>query len=109
MYESTIDNKALMLYCSVSCDFRRFSVDQAEMKKFISFFKELHCLPDEINFSISYTDPRNGDLLPINNDDNLLRAFSTAMPLIRLFIYREKMSSQLFGTLIIQINVRRRV
>jgi len=63
------------------------------MTKFTEFYllvKELHCLPDEINFTTSYTDPRNGDLLPINNDDNLLRAYSTAMPLLRLFIYREQ-------------------
>ena len=41
-------------------------------------------------FTISYTDPRNGDLLPVNNDDNMIRAFTTAMPFIRLFVYREQ-------------------
>lgn len=68
-------------------------MDRAKMKLFPEFHllvKDLHCLPDEINFTISYTDPRNGDLLPINNDDNLLRAYTTAMPFLRLFIYREQ-------------------
>lgn len=41
-------------------------------------------------FSLSYTDPRNQDLLPITNDENMMRAFLTAMPLIKLFVYRER-------------------
>ena len=68
-------------------------MDRAKMKQFPEFHllvKDLHCLPNEINFTISYTDPRNGDLLPINNDDNLLRAYTTAMPFLKLFVYREQ-------------------
>ena len=57
---------------------------------FSALVKESHWLPQEMPFSISYTDPRNGDLLPINNDDNLNRAFTTAMPLMRLIIYRKQ-------------------
>lgn len=57
---------------------------------FSSLVKESHWLPQEMPFTISYTDPRNGDLLPINNDENLNRAFSTAMPLMRLIIYRKQ-------------------
>ena len=56
---------------------------------FHSLVKESHHLPSDMPFTISYTDPRNGDLLPITNDENLQRAFTTAMPLLRLFIYRE--------------------
>ena len=56
---------------------------------FQSLVKESHHLPSDMPFTISYTDPRNGDLLPITNDENLQRAFTTAMPLLRLFIYRE--------------------
>ena len=56
---------------------------------FHSLVKESHHLPADMPFTISYTDPRNGDLLPITNDENLQRAFTTAMPLLRLFIYRE--------------------
>ncbi|CAI8025033.1 Partitioning defective protein 6, partial [Geodia barretti] len=74
------------------CEFRRFGVDRRNCKTlddFHSLVKESHHLPADMPFTISYTDPRNGDLLPITNDENLQRAFTTAMPLLRLFIYRE--------------------
>ena len=45
-------------------------------------------------FTVSYTDPRSSDLLPINNDENMTRAFLTAMPLIKLFVYRERGKGQ---------------
>jgi len=38
---------------------------------------------------LSYTDPKDGDLLPINNDDNLGRAVLTAKPLLRIIIQRK--------------------
>jgi len=75
------------------CEFRRFHVDRTQMNVFNDFYalvKESHHLPSDMPFTISYTDPRNGDLLPITNDDNLERAFTTAMPLIRLVIYRKQ-------------------
>lgn len=86
-------------FVQFECEFRRFSVDRAKLKQFLEFHllvKDLHCLPSDINFTISYTDPRNGDLLPINNDDNLMRAYTTAMPLLRLFIYREQGIKSIF-------------
>lgn len=43
----------------------------------------------EIELLISYIDPRDNDLLPINNDDNYVRAVSTAQPLLRLIIQRK--------------------
>lgn len=43
----------------------------------------------EIELLISYIDPRDNDLLPINNDDNFVRAVSTAQPLLRLIIQRK--------------------
>lgn len=61
-----------------------------QFTEFYSLVKDSHHLPADMPFTISYTDPRNGDLLPINNNDNLMRAFSTALPLLRLFIYREQ-------------------
>ena len=75
------------------CEFRRFHVDRTQMKEFNVFYtlvKESHHLPSDMPFTVSYTDPRNGDLLPITNDENLERAFTTAMPLIRLVIYRKQ-------------------
>ena len=38
---------------------------------------------------IFYTDPTHGDLLPINNDENLAKAISLAKPLLRLFLQRK--------------------
>ena len=61
-----------------------------EFNVFYTLVKESHHLPSEMPFTVSYTDPRNGDLLPITNDENLERAFTTAMPLIRLVIYRKQ-------------------
>lgn len=74
-------------------EFRRFSVDRSQTTQFVELYslvKDSHCLPAEMQFTISYTDPRNGDLLPINNNDNMLHAFSTSLPLLRLFVYREQ-------------------
>jgi partitioning defective protein 6 len=68
-------------------------LDRSETSQFLEFhslIKSSHHLPTDMPFTISYTDPRNGDLLPINNDDNMLRAFGTAQPLLRIFVYRER-------------------
>lgn len=48
----------------------------------------MHQIKD-IELLISYIDPRDNDLLPINNDDNFVRALSTARPLLRLIIQRK--------------------
>lgn len=68
-------------------------MDRTQVNQFDDFHalvKESHHLPGDMPFTVSYTDPRNGDLLPINNNDNLNRAFTTAMPLLRLVIYRKQ-------------------
>lgn len=52
--------------------------------------EKLHRLSD-VAFLISYTDPKDGDLLPINNDDNLARALQNARPLLRIIIQRKGM------------------
>lgn len=75
------------------CEFRRFNIDRSQASHFGDFYSmvgESHHLPSEMPFTISYTDPRNGDLLPITNNDNLLHAFSTALPLLRLLVYRKQ-------------------
>lgn len=74
-------------------EFRRFSVDRTKMTRFEAFsalVRDFFRLPPEMHITITYTDPRNSDLLPINNDDNLQRALSTAMPLLKMFVYREQ-------------------
>jgi len=42
-----------------------------------------------VPFLISYIDPRDNDLLPINNDDNYHRALTTARPLMRIIIQKK--------------------
>ncbi|XP_046681409.1 partitioning defective protein 6 [Homalodisca vitripennis] len=72
-------------------EFRRFSVSKATTMKYDEFhglLEKLHRLGD-VAFLISYTDPRDGDLLPINNDDNLARALQNARPLLRVIIQRK--------------------
>lgn len=72
-------------------EFRRFSLNRTEKLKYEDFkalIEKLHRLHD-VAFLISYTDPRDGDLLPINNDDNLARALLTARPLLRVIIQRK--------------------
>lgn len=56
--------------------------------EFHGLLERLYQLGD-VAFLISYTDPRDGDLLPINNDDNLGRALQNARPLLRVIIQRK--------------------
>lgn len=72
-------------------EFRRFSVDRSLQPKFEDFrslIERLHILTD-IPFLVSYIDPSDQDLLPINNDDNLRRALINAKPLLRVIIQRK--------------------
>lgn len=47
-----------------------------------------HDLGADFNFLIWYTDT-DGDLLPINNDNNLARALLATRSLLRIFIQRK--------------------
>nr|CAG4644130.1 EOG090X09SP [Lepidurus arcticus] len=72
-------------------EFRRFAVERSTTSTFDSFrqlLERLHGLKAD-SVLLSYTDPRDGDLLPINNDDNFARALSAARPLLRLLIQRK--------------------
>ena len=80
-------------------EFRRFALDRDKYRTFESFrdlLEVLHLLkgsPSEnvpsTPFLISYIDPKDNDLLPINNTDNYLRALQTAKPVLRLVIQRQ--------------------
>lgn len=48
-----------------------------------------HDIGPDLNFLIWYTDPTDGDLLPINNDNNLARALLATKSLLRIFIQRK--------------------
>ncbi|XP_074599081.1 partitioning defective protein 6 isoform X2 [Brevipalpus obovatus] len=73
-------------------EFRRYSISRDDVNSFDNFFKKIqgfHKLWD-IPFTISYVDPNQGDLLPINNDDNLKRAVVVSHPrcLLKLILTR---------------------
>ncbi|CAH1110491.1 unnamed protein product [Psylliodes chrysocephalus] len=72
-------------------EFRRFNVERNSQVKFEEFrllIESLHALKDT-PFLVSYIDPSDQDLLPINNDDNLRRALFNAKPLLRIIIQRK--------------------
>lgn len=72
-------------------EFRRWSMKRSETRIFDDFHKQVEKLHQmkNLQFLISYIDPRDNDLLPINNDDNFIRAISTAKPILRLIIQRK--------------------
>lgn len=73
-------------------EFRRWSFKRNETEqsfdKFVALIEQLHKLAN-IQFLILYIDPRDNDLLPINNDDNFGRALKTARPLLRVIVQRK--------------------
>lgn len=80
-------------FIQFDAEFRRWSIKRSEVKCFQEFYKMINGLHriNDTELLISYIDPRDNDLLPINNDDNLLRAASTAQPLLRLIVQRKGM------------------
>lgn len=59
--------------------------------------ERLHQL-SEMPFVLTYIDPRDKCILPINNDDNLRQAVLKAKPLLRIIIQRECKIISLFQT-----------
>ncbi|XP_066259072.1 partitioning defective 6 homolog beta [Euwallacea similis] len=85
-----VDNK-IEVKSKFEAEFRRFSLERNALAKFEEFsalLEKLHKMKD-IAFLISYIDPSDQDLLPINNDDNLRRALVNAKPLLRVIIQRK--------------------
>lgn len=71
-------------------EFRRFGMNRQGLSKFEEFYQlveSLHGL-NGIQFHISYTD-RDGDLLPINNDNNLARVLNVTTGVLRLVVQRK--------------------
>ncbi|XP_031569341.1 partitioning defective 6 homolog beta-like [Actinia tenebrosa] len=71
-------------------EFRRFSSERNQYKNYEEFYKRVENIHRLTNtpFTTWYTD-NHGDLLPINNDDNLQVALTSAKPLLRLFVQRK--------------------
>lgn len=71
-------------------EFRRFGMHRQGVNKFEEFYQlveSLHGL-NGIQFFVYYTD-RDGDLLPINNDNNLARVLNVTHGILRLVIQRK--------------------
>ena len=73
--------------------FRRFNIirsDFIQIEDFYTVIRDQFGLNIDMAFHISYTDPIHQDLLPINNNDNLAKALTTANPQIKLYLYRRE-------------------
>ncbi|XP_045465948.1 partitioning defective 6 homolog gamma [Harmonia axyridis] len=89
--KTSSDNSMVEVKSKFDAEFRRFSLErnpQAKFEEFKNLLEDLHNLKD-ITFLVSYIDPSDQDLLPINNDDNLRRALLNAKPLLRIIIQRK--------------------
>uniref|UniRef100_A0A8K9XSA5 Par-6 family cell polarity regulator gamma a n=1 Tax=Oncorhynchus mykiss TaxID=8022 RepID=A0A8K9XSA5_ONCMY len=84
-YRATVEVKS-----KYGAEFRRFSLSRSNPGEFQDFYKlilRLHRLTS-IDVIIGYADIQ-GELLPVNNDDNFCKAVSTAPTLLRIFIQRQ--------------------
>ncbi|XP_011150814.2 partitioning defective protein 6 [Harpegnathos saltator] len=87
-----VDNGIVAVKSKFDADIIRFSINRDEPMSYEDFGKLLaqrHDIGPDLNFFIWYTDPTDGDLLPINNDNNLARALLASKPLLRIFIQRK--------------------
>ncbi|XP_055343022.1 partitioning defective protein 6-like [Paramacrobiotus metropolitanus] len=82
-------------------EFRRFSLNRLLVNNFEDFHKSLEALHglSHVPFVVFYTD-KEGDLLPINNNDNFAKALSTTrtQSILRIFVQRKDENwSELIG------------
>ncbi|XP_055914779.1 partitioning defective 6 homolog gamma [Eupeodes corollae] len=85
------DSEVIEVKSKFDAEFRRWGFKRNEPTTFENFsalIEQLHRL-NNIQFLILYIDPRDNDLLPINNDDNFGRALKTAKPLLRIIVQRK--------------------
>ncbi|EFN75480.1 Partitioning defective 6-like protein beta [Harpegnathos saltator] len=87
-----VDNGIVAVKSKFDADIIRFSINRDEPMSYEDFGKLLaqrHDIGPDLNFFIWYTDPTDGDLLSINNDNNLARALLASKPLLRIFTQRK--------------------
>ncbi|XP_028835260.1 par-6 family cell polarity regulator gamma a [Denticeps clupeoides] len=93
-------------------EFRRFSVDRVQPGGFEDFYRlilQLHQL-SSCKVDVGYADVQ-GELLPINNDDNFHKAVSSAHPVLRIFIQRQENADHgdtSKGSIILRTDLNRR-
>ena len=99
------DEASVEIKSKFDAEFRRFSVNVSEYSTFETFqnmLAEVHLLKKGdkslAGFHIFYIDPKDNDLLPINNTDNYLRAMKNAKSPLRLVIQRQGECEETFYT-----------
>ncbi|ESN93826.1 hypothetical protein HELRODRAFT_115315 [Helobdella robusta] len=86
-------NGCIEVKSKLDAEFRRFTLTPSDTASFDDFYKLLESLHHlrNLSFSIWYTD-HEGDLLPINNNDNYACALKTARRILRLTILKNGQS-----------------
>ncbi|XP_058801370.1 partitioning defective 6 homolog beta-like [Phymastichus coffea] len=87
-----VNSNVVAVKSKFDADIIRFSINRNDSTSYEDFRKllaERHEIGPDLKFNIWYTDPTDGDLLPINNDNNLARAIVAAKPLLRILIQRQ--------------------
>lgn len=89
MNQKILNFPILEVKSKYDAEFRRFGLQRQTINKFDQFYElieRLHGI-NGIQFNIFYTD-KDGDLLPINNDNNLARVLQVTAGLLRLIVLR---------------------
>lgn len=85
------DSNLIEVKSKFDAEFRRFSIEKNQFSTFDEFYmflESLHHLHKD-PFIVCYTDPKDSDLLPINNDDNFAKALDNSKPFLRLLVQRK--------------------
>ncbi|XP_037937809.1 partitioning defective 6 homolog gamma [Teleopsis dalmanni] len=97
---ASAESNLIAVKSKFDAEFRRFSFKRHEelqtFEDFSALIEQQHRLTN-IPFIILYSDPIDNDLLPINNDDNYLRALKTAKPLLRIIVQRKTDNAEYSG------------
>lgn len=83
------DYLLLLISLKLDAEFRRFTINPNKVgtyEDFYAFLERMHHLGD-VPFLVGYTDPQ-GDLLPINNDDNYLKALTSSKPPLKIVLQK---------------------
>lgn len=83
--------KCFLFIFQFDAEFRRFSIDRRQTPVFETLYstlEKLHHLPGT-QFVVQYTDPRDNELLPINNDDNFTHALNVCRSILRILLQRK--------------------
>lgn len=93
-------NSTVEVKSKFGAEFRRFSLNRYQPGRYEDFYKLILHVHQIANTEVmlGYADV-HGDLLPINNDDNFVKAVTSAIPLLRVFIQKqEEVDYSNFGT-----------